>query len=112
MAGLLAALTLARPGLALADAADQPPAQTSVTPASDDRTWPWILVLAGAATLAASATFALRASADHDDWTAARDPDRKASLKDRGESRALAADLTGAAGLLTAGTGALLLWAF
>ncbi len=86
----------------------------STAPAMQERddSWAWVVLLAGAATLAASATFALRASDDHDAWSAARDPRQKALLKDRGQSRAIAADITGATGLLIAGTGALFLWVF
>ena len=111
-ATLIAALLTARPASAFAGDPPPPPAQGSVAADLRGDGWSWVLLLAGAATLAASATFALRARSDHEDWAAARDPERKAILKDRGQSRALAADITGAAGVLTAGTGALLLWAF
>lgn len=101
-----------------AGAQDPPPAGPGVpvgaptAPAFERPSWGWVLVMAGAAALAVSATFALRASANHADWRAARDPGDKARLKERGESRALAADVTGAAGLLTAAAGALVVWRF
>ena len=89
--------------------AEAPAAEARESSVSD---WGWVMVLAGAATLAASATFALRATSDHEDWVAARDPDRKARLKTRGESRSSSADITGVAGLVTVATGAVLVWTF
>ena len=114
---LAAALLAFQPVLCAAapapDSPTTPAAQSGAEESSGGlQGWGWVLVLAGAATLAASATFALRAQSDQEDWSATADPDRKAQLKDRGESRALAADITGAAGLLTAASGALLVWVF
>lgn len=95
------------------------PAQEAAAPATEIQpqaerpsNWGWVLLLAGAATVAASATFALRARSDHEDWAATHNPERKALLKERGTSRSLAADITGAAGILTVASGAFLLWTF
>jgi len=74
--------------------------------------WPWVLLLAGAATLAASATLGSAARADHASWTSTRDPDLKAQLKDRGEGRVMGAQATAVAGLVALTAGTYFVWTF
>ena len=74
--------------------------------------WPWVVLLAGAATLAASATLGSAARTDHASWTSTRDPDLKAQLKDRGEVRAAGAQATAVAGLVALSAGAYFVWTF
>jgi len=108
------AITLATTGRAAADVPPPPPAAAEPAEESGDRLQAagWALLVAGAAALAAAATLSLRAAADHEAWKASRDPWDKPRLKARGESRALAADVVGGAGLAAAVAGCVVVLTF
>jgi len=106
----IVALLVAPPSVAYADEAASG-ASSEVVEGPNPR-WPWVVLLAGAATLAASATLGTAARADHASWESTRDPDRKAQLKDRGEVRAAGAQATALAGLVALSAGAYFAWTF
>ena len=72
----------------------------------------WALILVGATALAVGLTVAAFASADHADWEASRDPVEKATLLQRGESRALLADTSTGLGLAGIAVGSMLVFDF